>query len=69
MIGSDPAGAGACENTQGPTPSLGRLRAGSLPSPPNWPVRQRPAGPRRRKTPPLRRISGQVLVNRSRAKL
>ena len=32
MAGSDPAGGSACENTHAPTPSLGRPRAGSLPS-------------------------------------
>ena len=69
MAGSDPAGGRACENTHAPTPSLGRPRAGSLPSPPERPVWPRPAGPLRRKTLPPRRIRGGSRVNPALGKL
>ena len=47
MAGSDPAGGSACENTHAPTPSLGRPRAGSLPSGPVLARSSPPAAPRR----------------------
>ena len=67
MAGSDPAGGSACENTHAPTPSLGRPRAGSLPSPPHRPVWPRPAGQLRRKTQWRQRICGGSRVNPGRA--
>ena len=67
MVGSDPAGGRACENTHAPTPSLGRPRAGSLPSPPERPVSPRLAGLRKHKTLPHQRIRGGSRVNPGRA--
>ena len=69
MAGSDPAGGRACENTHAPTPSLGRPRAGSLPSRSARLVRPRRPGSTRRNRNNRKGIVSHASVNRDRGHL